>query len=146
MSFGLVIKTKPKVVKRARKGFIRINKITKGKVIIDENGEYKVCVDLDTDDLLKPKVLLPFTERSFKLDGRETIFSRTRDEHNNYIRYVRSKEKARWFPGSPEAYVPFCPNWIVKGYVLKDENGSMVFDFKNIIAPDGWKCAEIDDE
>lgn len=146
MSFGLVIKTKPKVVKRSRKGFIRINKLVRGKVIIDENGEYKVYVDLESDDLFKSKILLPFSARSFKLNGRETIFSKTKDEHNNYVRYVRSKEKAKWFPGSEEFYVPFCPNWIVKGYVLKDENDYMTFDFKDIVAPDGWKCADIDDE
>jgi hypothetical protein len=40
-------------------------------------------------------------------------------------------------PGLPEQYIPFAPNWIVKGYIVKD-NGIQKFDFKSLVGVDGY--------
>ena len=40
-------------------------------------------------------------------------------------------------PGLPKQYIPFAPNWIVRGYIVKD-NGTMKFDFKSLVGIDGY--------
>jgi hypothetical protein len=41
-------------------------------------------------------------------------------------------------PGLPEQYVPFAPNWIVRGYIVK-ESGLTKFDFVGLVGVDGYE-------
>lgn len=126
----------PKKQKTCSKSSIIESKNKKGCVFINENGEYRISI-ISEDDKLYNNMILPFTKKSYELKGCTNIFSRTKDEHNNYVRYVRNEEKAKTFPGDPNKYVPFAPNWIVKGDIIK-EDLVLKFDFKNLLTIKGY--------
>ena len=110
------------------------NKIVKGKVFQDKDGTYKVSINMDNDpDLL----ILDFTERSYDLTDKLNVFSRTVDNKGRRTRFIRNTINAKYMPGLPEQYIPFAPNWIVRGYIVKD-NGIKKFDFKSLVGIDGY--------
>lgn len=113
------------------------NKITKGKVFQDENGTYKVSINMENDPVHPDLLVLDFTERSYDLTGKTNVFSRTVDSKGRRIRFIRNLINAKFMPGLPEQYIPFAPNWIVRGYIVKD-NGTMKFDFKSLVGIDGY--------
>ena len=81
--------------------------------------------------------MLDFTERSEDLTGKINVFSRTVDDKGRRTRFVRNPTNAKFMPGLPEQYIPFAPNWIVRGYIVKD-NGTKKFDFKSLVGVDGY--------
>lgn len=113
------------------------NKIVKGKVFQDENGTYKVSINMKNDPVHPDLLVLDFTERSYDLTGKTNVFSRTVDSKGRRIRFIRNLINAKFMPGLPEQYIPFAPNWIVRGYIVKD-NGTMKFDFKSLVGIDGY--------
>lgn len=113
------------------------NKIVKGKVFQDENGTYKVSINMENDPVHPDLLVLDFTERSYDLTGKTNVFSRTVDNKGRRIRFIRNLINAKFMPGLPEQYIPFAPNWIVRGYIVKD-NGTMKFDFKSLVGIDGY--------
>ncbi len=113
------------------------DKIVKGKVFQDENGTYKVSINMENDPVHPDLLVLDFTERSYDLTGKTNVFSRTVDSKGRRIRFIRNLINAKFMPGLPEQYIPFAPNWIVRGYIVKD-NGTMKFDFKSLVGIDGY--------
>ena len=113
------------------------NKIVKGKVFQDENGTYKVSINMENDPIHPDLLVLDFTERSYDLTGKTNVFSKTVDSKGRRIRFIRNLINAKFMPGLPEQYIPFAPNWIVRGYIVKD-NGTMKFDFKSLVGIDGY--------
>ena len=113
------------------------NKIVKGKVFQDENGTYKVSINMENDPVHPDLLVLDFTERSYDLTGKTNVFSRIVDSKGRRIRFIRNLINAKFMPGLPEQYIPFAPNWIVRGYIVKD-NGTMKFDFKSLVGIDGY--------
>lgn len=113
------------------------DKIVKGKVFQDENGTYKVSINMKNDPVHPDLLVLDFTERSYDLTGKTNVFSRTVDSKGRRIRFIRNLINAKFMPGLPEQYIPFAPNWIVRGYIVKD-NGTMKFDFKSLVGIDGY--------
>ena len=113
------------------------NKIVKGKVFQDENGTDKVSINMENDPVHPDLLVLDFTERSYDLTGKTNVFSRTVDSKGRCIRFIRNLINAKFMPGLPEQYIPFAPNWIVRGYIVKD-NGTMKFDFKSLVGIDGY--------
>lgn len=110
------------------------NKIVKGKVFQEKDGTYKVSISMDNNpDLL----ILDFTERSYNLTDKTDVFSRTVDSKGRRTRFIRNSINAKYMPGLPEQYIPFAPNWIVRGYIVKD-NGIKKFDFKSLVGIDGY--------
>lgn len=110
------------------------NKIVKGKVFQEKDGTYKVSINIDDDpDLL----VLDFTERSYDLTDKTDVFSRTVDSKGRRTRFIRNSINAKYMPGLPEQYIPFAPNWIIRGYIVKD-NGTKKFDFKSLVGIDGY--------
>ena len=104
------------------------NKIVKGKVFQDENGTYKVSINMENDPVHPDLLVLDFTERSYDLTGKTNVFSRTVDSKGRRIRFIRNLINAKFMPGLPEQYIPFAPDWIVRGYIVKD-NGAMKFEW-----------------
>jgi len=113
------------------------NKIVKGKVFQDEDGTYKVAIDMRNDSVNPDLLVLDFTERSYNLTGKINVFSRTVDDKGRRTRFVRNLTNAKFMPGLPEQYIPFAPNWIVRGYIVID-NGIKKFDFKSLVGIDGY--------
>ena len=70
-------------------------------------------------------------------EGKTTIFSRYVDEKGRHIRYIRNEDKAKLSADNRTLYVPFAPNWIVKGNIIRD-NGVIKFDFLNLITKNGY--------
>lgn len=113
------------------------NKIAKGKVFQDEDGTYKVSISIGNDPVHPDLLILDFTERSYDLTGKTNVFSRTVDKKGRRTRFIRNAIYAKFMPGLPEQYIPFAPNWIVRGYIVND-NGTMKFDFKSLVGVDGY--------
>ena len=113
------------------------NKIVKGKVFQDENGTYKVSISMENDPVHPDLLVLDFTERSYDLTDKLNVFSRTVDNKGRRTRFIRNTINAKYMPGLPEQYIPFAPNWIVRGYIVKD-NGISKFDFKSLVGIDGY--------
>lgn len=113
------------------------NKITKGKVFQDEDGTYKIAINMANDPVHPDLLVLDFTERSYDLTGKVDVFSRTVDKKGRRTRYIRNETYAKHMPGLPEQYIPFAPNWIVRGYIVMD-NGIKKFDFKSLVGIDGY--------
>lgn len=114
------------------------NKIIKGKVFQDENGTFKISIDMKNDTNYPDLLILDFTERSYNLAGKTNVFSRTVDSKGRRTRFIRNESHAKFMPGLPEQYIPFAPNWIVGGYIVR-ENGIMKFDFKSLVGVDGYE-------
>ena len=114
------------------------NKIIKGKVFQDEDGIYKISISMENDPVNPDLRILEFTERSYDLTCKTNVFSRTVDSKGRHTRFIRNPMNAKFMPGLPEQYIPFAPNWIVKGYIVND-NGNKKFDFTSLVGLDGYK-------
>lgn len=126
--FKIAIPKKKKVVVKD----IKIEeKNIQGIVFIDEYNIYKVKIPS------KNNLILPFTTDSFSIKGKTTIFSRYVDEKGRHIRYIRNEDKSKLSADNRELYVPFAPNWIIKGNIIRD-NGVIKFDFLNLITKNGY--------
>ena len=117
-------------------------KLVKG-ICIKDGDEYKIQLDVkalkpDIIDKGQPDLLiLSFTEESYDLKGVSSVWDRNPDKHGRYTRYIRNETNAKYHPGNPDRYVPFCKNWICSGYIVRC-NGKMMFDFNDCIAPNGY--------
>ena len=117
-------------------------KMTKGIIVEVEENEFKVLVkSIDTKNNEKEE-LLPLTDRSFDLKGKENIFTRKKDKFGKRTRIIRDKNKANFMPGLPEIYFPFSNNWQVKGYIIT-ENNIRKFDFMGLIGLNNYIIGEI---
>lgn len=113
------------------------NNIVKGKVFQEKDGTYKVSINMSNDSINPDLLVLDFTERSYDLTDKTDVFSRTVDSKGRRTRFIRNTINAKYMPGLPEQYIPFAPNWIVRGYIVKD-NGTKKFDFKSLVGIDGY--------
>jgi len=113
----------------------------KGKVFIDDNGVYKV--NILREDLPEgyKSTALVFTDKSYNLKGVKSVFIRNTDRTKQNIRIIRSERDAKAFPGDSKKYIPFAPNWIVKGKLVK-ENSILKFDFVELVTIDGYVNTE----
>ena len=98
--------------------------------IIDTDGTYKAYLKIANDEF----TLLPFTDKSFELKGREIVFSKERDEHNHYVRYYRNKRDCVHFGGNKDYLIPFAPSWVIRGNIIKID-GKRYFDFVSLVCP-----------
>ena len=130
-------KFKPIKAKKISVGIKRISAITQGLVTV-ENGEYKCRIFADNNTTSSGDIILPFTERSYNLKGKETIFDRVYNDEDKKIRYVRTHVQSITFPGDPNKFVPFGPNWIVKGYIV-ETGGKKYFDFVDLLTINGYR-------
>ena len=112
-------------------------------VCFKEGDDFKIKINVKA---LKPNIIdkgqpdllvLDFTEESYNITGVISVFDRKPDKNGKYTRYIRNETNAKFHPGSIERYVPFCCNWICRGYIVR-RNSKMMFDFNECIAPQGY--------
>ena len=112
-------------------------------VCFKDGDIFKIQIDAKT---LKPDIIekgqpdilvLDFTEESYDLKDVISVFDRNSDKNGRYVRRVRSISNAKFMPGDPNRYVPFCPNWICNGYLVR-RNYKLMFEFNECIAPKGY--------
>ena len=116
---GLSLKISVPKSKPIPKPSVKIEAKNKRGYVILEDGEYKVLL-INESDGIHNRTILPFTKRSYDLKGKTSIFSKTKGKYG-YTRHVRTEDKAKVFPGDLDKYVPFAPNWMVKGDIINDK-------------------------
>lgn len=121
------------------------NKIQRGVVIEEDNGDFKVKVEVVDEKGTKQELILPFTPDSYELKDKLSVFTRTKDKHGRRTRIIRDVWHAKFHPGLPEQYIPFAKNWIVKGYIVK-EGLTKMFDFKDLVGIQGYTMDVFHDE
>ena len=126
---GLSLKISVPKSKTIPKPSVKIEAKNKRGYVILEDEEYKI---------------LPFTKRSYDLKGKTSIFSKTKGKYG-YTRHVRTEDKAKVFPGDSDKYVPFAPNWMVKGDIINDK-GILKFDFVELLTIKGYTNMIHEDE
>ena len=140
---GLSLKISVPKSKTIPKPSVKIEDKNKRGCVILENEEYKVSLINGSDSIHNCKIL-PFTKRSYDLKGKTSIFSKTKGKYG-YIRHIRTEDKAKVFPGDSDKYVPFAPNWIVKGDIINDK-GVLKFDFTELLTIKGYTNMIHEDE
>ena len=140
---GLSLKISVPKSKPIPKPSIKIEAKNKRGYVILEGEEYKVLLANESYDIHNRKIL-PFTKRSYDLKGKTSIFSKTKSKYG-YTRHVRTEDKAKVFPGDSDKYVPFAPNWIVKGDIINDK-GILKFDFVELLTIKGYTNMIQEDE
>lgn len=122
--------------KKESNALTKLTKLVRGVCRLNEEGNYKVQIKYNESE--NPDWLyLDFTEDSYNLKGKTSIFTKTKDKYGKYTRIIRDKFTSIVFPGDVERYVPFCPNWVVEGYICRI-NGKLVFEFHDIITVEGY--------
>ena len=140
---GLSLKISVPKSKTIPKPSIKIEAKNKRGYVILEGEEYKVLLANENYDIHNRKIL-PFTKRSYDLKGKTSIFSKTKGKYG-YTRHVRTEDKAKVFPGDSDKYVPFAPNWMVKGDIINDK-GILKFDFVELLTIKGYTNMIHEDE
>ena len=140
---GLSLKISVPKSKTIPKPSVKIEANNKRGYVILEGKEYKVLLANESYDIHNRKIL-PFTKRSYDLKGKTSIFSKTKGKYG-YTRHVRTEDKAKVFPGDSDKYVPFAPNWIVKGNIINDK-GILKFDFVELLTIKGYTNMIHEDE
>ena len=140
---GLSLKISVPKSKTIPKPSIKIEAKDKRGYVILEGEEYKVLLANESYDIHNRKIL-PFTKRSYDLKGKTSIFSKTKGKYG-YTRHVRTEDKAKVFPGDSDKYVPFAPNWMVKGDIINDK-GILKFDFVELLTIKGYTNMIHEDE
>lgn len=140
---GLSLKISVPKSKTIPKPSVKIEANNKKAYVILEDGEYKVSLINESDGIHNCKIL-PFTKRSYDLKGKTSIFSKTKGKYG-YTRHVRNEDKAKLFPGDSDKYVPFAPNWMVKGDIINDK-GVLKFDFVELLTIKGYTNMIQEDE
>ena len=72
---------------RSNSGIKLIGKSKRGVVFQDEDGTYKVYISMENDPNYPDLLVIPFTERSYDIVGRTTVFTREVDERGKRRRY-----------------------------------------------------------
>ena len=137
LNLKIVVAPPKKHKPRSDSGVKLTGKSKHGVVFQDEDGTYKVSISMENDHNYPDLLVIPFTERSYNIVGKTTVFAREVDKHGRRVRYIRSEENSKFMPGDPKRYIPFAPNWIVKGHIAR-ENGILKFDFDDIITIKGY--------
>ena len=140
---GLSLKISVPKSKPIPKPSIKIEAKDKRGYVILEDEEYKVLLANESYDIHNRKIL-PFTKRSYDLKGKTSIFSKTKGKYG-YTRHIRTEDKAKVFPGDSDKYVPFAPNWMVKGDIINDK-GVLKFDFVELLTIKGYTNMIHEDE
>ena len=140
---GLSLKISVPKSKTISKPSVKIEAKNKRGYVILENEEYKVSL-INESDGVHNRTILPFTKRSYDLKGKTSIFTKTKNKYG-YTRYVRTEDKAKVFPGDSDIYVPFAPNWIVKGDIINDKE-VLKFDFVELLTIKGYTNMIHEDE
>ena len=140
---GLSLKISVPKSKTIPKPSVKIEDKNKRGYVILEDEEYKVSLINESDSIHNCKIL-PFTKRSYDLKGKTSIFSKTKGKYG-YTRHVRTEDKAKVFPGDSDKYVPFAPNWMVKGNIINDK-GILKFDFVELLTIKGYTNMIQEDE
>jgi hypothetical protein len=140
--FGFKIQTK--TIKRERKTIL--HRTVYCKCVKDEDGKFYADCYLVKDGT-PSYVRMEFTDESYVLKGKTSIFGRTPDKHGKIVNFIRSKQHANDFPGIDRVYSALCENQVFKGSVIEKQH-KLYFDVKEHIGAYSmyFPLVEIDDK
>lgn len=110
---------------------VRVSRLCKAVVTLDEEG-YVAKINLQNDENHPDTLVIPFTEESYNLKGKEYVFSKNKDKHNHYACHIRTKYNATNFPGLTTQYEVLKPNIVVGGYIVRI-NGKHYFEYTQFV-------------
>lgn len=99
-----------------------LTKLTYAVAYKDENGEWFAKVNTKGIEGYKDKVCCEFTEESHELGDKTVVFYKNPDENGKHTKIIRTIVDAKFYPGSPVTYTPFCENQVYSGYLVKKNN------------------------
>lgn len=111
---------------------VRVSRLCKAVVALDE-GIYVAKINLQNDENHPDTLVIPFTEESYNLKGKEYVFSKNKDKYNHYTCYIRTKYNATNFPGLTTQYEVLKPNIVVGGYIVRI-NGKHYFEYTQFVS------------
>lgn len=116
---------------KVQKDYKRISRLCEATVV-KVNNTYKAKVNLLNNGAASDYTIVSFTPDSYELKGKSIAFSRFRNAAGNYIRFIRTLVTCTNFPGNPNQLSPFKEGLIVSGYLVKDVEFNILFEFKDI--------------
>lgn len=128
---------KPVPKKRETTGITKKGKITTGVCFKDIDDIFKIHVTIDGSS----DRVLEFTPKSYDLKDKTYVFQKKPNKDGKYVCRVRSENSAKYAPGNPDVYTPFCQNWVYKGYVCTINDKTM-FDVTDIVCVNGHELDE----
>ena len=127
-NFKVVIKHKTTPV---HTGYRKVSRKVYCLCVEDENepNNFMAHINLKNKDEFTDVLVIPFTSKSYELQGKLNIFSKTKDKHNHIVRIIRDNTQAKLSPVDPELYTPFRNNYVYSGYIVK-VNDKHYFDVR----------------
>lgn len=134
--FTINIAKSSKQVNRKKESntFTRISKRCEALVILDGDAlKARITLSPVEETGNTEYLMLPFTERSFNLKGKNAVFLKQRDKYNHRVCILRDSNVANISPGLPEQYDALQEGLKVVGHIVK-QNGLHYFDYEEIAA------------
>lgn len=108
----------------------RISRLCIG-TCIKENDEYKIRIFLGYKDAGEEFLILPFTENSLDLRGKQIIFLKKKDKTNHYVAIYRNNDNSGKIPPKFTQYTTVVEGEICSGYIVS-EQGKHLFQLKGV--------------
>lgn len=97
-------------------------------VVKEIDGELKAVINTDNNDQL----ILPFTEKSLELKGKEYVFLKEKDKYNHYVCIIRDNITANMSPGVSSQYNTIHENLLLAGHIIR-KDGKMYFNYEDLV-------------
>lgn len=129
-----------KSVKRKLNSYTKVSRKCLAVIKIIE-GDFKAIINIDKhhiklhegDELSNEQLVLPLTEQSFDLKGRQYVWLTHKDKYNNDICLIRDIDYSLLHPGLPHQYKAIKENLLLSGYIVR-KNGRHYFNYENVIS------------
>lgn len=93
----------------------------------NENNEWEAHINTKGIEGYEDTTVLPFTEKSFELKGRNDVFRINKDKYGHIVRVIRSDVDAEFYPGNKEGLCTLCEGCVFSGHIVKVD-GNFQFD------------------
>lgn len=107
----------------------KVSRLCLATIILDK-GVYKAKVDMLNDDENSDSLIVDLSEESLYLNNKRKIYSKEKDEHNNYVLYLRDETSLSLWHPDPNKYSTVCENLCVSGHIIKIK-GELKFQIKD---------------
>ena len=129
-----------KSVKRKLDNYVKVSRKCLAVIKIIED-EFKAIINIDNhniklhegDELSTEQLVLPLTEQSFDLKGRQYVWYTRKDKYNNDICLIRDIDYSLLHPGLPHQYKAIKENLLLSGYIVR-KNGRLYFNYEDVIS------------
>ena len=85
----------------------------------DENNQWIAKINTKGIEGYEELTILPFTEKSFELKGRNNVFRTKKDKTGHWVRVIRTDVEAEFYPGNIQDYCTLCENCVFSGHIVK---------------------------